>query len=121
MTHTSNSLVELCGFFARVVTEAISHRQFKHFLDATLPNFRFMICNDTVKQYSANNCYALRSKIRCTQNKVTTKITKNTTTSKKITTSKANKTYHVRIRTYKVAGGKTYYSAWSAAKAVKTK
>ena len=59
--------------------------------------------------------------IRCTQNKVTTKITKNTTTSKKITTSKANKTYHVRIRTYKVAGGKTYYSAWSAAKAVKTK
>ena len=72
-------------------------------------------------RYSANNCYALRSKIRCTQNKVTTKITKNTTTSKKITTSKANKTYHVRIRTYKVAGGKTYYSAWSAAKAVKTK
>ena len=34
---------------------------------------------------------------------------------------KAKKTYYVRIRAYKKVGGKNYYSAWSAAKKVKTK
>ena len=41
--------------------------------------------------------------------------------SKKIAKLKAKKTYYVQIRTYKTAGGKNYFSAWSAAKKVKTK
>ena len=32
---------------------------------------------------------------------------------------KQGKTYYVRLRTYKTVGGKKYYSAWSAKKAVK--
>lgn len=48
-------------------------------------------------------------------------ITKNTTTSKKITGLKAKKTYYVRIRTYKTVSGTKYYSSWSAIKSVKTK
>ena len=34
---------------------------------------------------------------------------------------KGGKKYYVRIRTYYKKGGKTYYSAWSKAKSVKTK
>lgn len=51
----------------------------------------------------------------------TAKITKNTTTSKTISKLGSKKTYYVRIRTYKTVSGKTYYSAWSAKKSVKTK
>ena len=42
-------------------------------------------------------------------------------TSAKVGKLKAKKKYFVRVRTYKKAGGKTYYSAWSKAKTVKTK
>ena len=35
--------------------------------------------------------------------------------------SYSNKTYYVKVRTYKKVGDKTYYSAWSEAKSVKTK
>lgn len=48
-------------------------------------------------------------------------VRKNKTTSKEITKLKANKKYHVRVRTYQKAGGKTYYSPWSKAKSVKIK
>ena len=51
----------------------------------------------------------------------TVNITKNKTTSKKVTGLKAKKTYYVRIRTYKTVGGVKYYSGWSASKKVKTK
>ena len=34
---------------------------------------------------------------------------------------KKKNVYYVRVRTYKKSGGKTYYSSWSAPKAVKTK
>ena len=51
----------------------------------------------------------------------TVTVPKNTTTSKKIINLKAKTTYYVRVRTYKTVGGKKYYSAWSKAKAVKTK
>ena len=44
-----------------------------------------------------------------------------TKASGKITGLKAKKKYYVRIRTYTVTGGTTYYSAWSKAKSVKTK
>lgn len=42
-------------------------------------------------------------------------------TSKKIKKLKAKKKYYVQIRTFKKTDGKTYYSGWSAAKAVKTR
>ena len=42
-------------------------------------------------------------------------------TSKKITKLKPKKRYYVRVRAYKKVGKTTYYSAWSKAKAVKTK
>ncbi|MBR3738652.1 MAG: calcineurin-like phosphoesterase, partial [Eubacterium sp.] len=48
-------------------------------------------------------------------------VSKNTTTSKKITKLKAKKTYYVRIRTYKTVSGKKYYSSWSSSKKIKTK
>lgn len=38
-----------------------------------------------------------------------------------VTNLNGGTTYYVRVRTFKTAGGKNYYSAWSAAKAVKTK
>ncbi|MCD8018267.1 MAG: fibronectin type III domain-containing protein [Clostridiales bacterium] len=44
------------------------------------------------------------------------------TSKKRYTRSglKSGKTYYVRIRTYKTVSGKTYYSAWSNKKSVKT-
>ena len=41
--------------------------------------------------------------------------------SLKVSKLKAKKTYYVQVRTYKKVGGKTYYSSWSRAKAVKTR
>ena len=37
-----------------------------------------------------------------------------------VTVAKAKTTYYVRIRTFKKASGKTYFSSWSAVKTVKT-
>lgn len=58
-------------------------------------------------------------------NAKTKKFKKTATTSAKISKLSAKKTYYVRIRTYKTVteGGKskTYYSAWSAVKKIKTK
>ena len=51
----------------------------------------------------------------------TVTIKKAKTVSRTIKGLKAGKTYYVRIRTYKTVGKQTYYSAWSKAKAVKTK
>ena len=41
-------------------------------------------------------------------------------TSKAIGKLKAKTRYYVRVQTFKNVGGKTYYSAWSAKKGVKT-
>ena len=43
------------------------------------------------------------------------------TKSKTVKNLKAKKKYYVQIRAYKTISGKTYYSAWSAVKAVKTR
>ena len=51
----------------------------------------------------------------------TVTITKNKTLSKTVKKLKAKKKYYVQVRTYKTSGGKNYYSAWSAKKAIKTK
>ena len=42
-------------------------------------------------------------------------------TTKKITGLKKNTYYYVRIRTYMISSGKTFYSKWSGVKSVKTK
>lgn len=49
------------------------------------------------------------------------KISDNSTTSQKITGLKRNRKCYVRIRTYKVVSGKTFYSNWSSVKTVTTK
>ncbi len=48
-------------------------------------------------------------------------VKKNKTTSLKVSKLKGGKKYYVRVCAYKKVGGKYYYSAWSKAKAVKTK
>ncbi len=53
--------------------------------------------------------------------KKTVKIKKAKTLATTIKKLAANKTYYVRIRTYTTVKKKTYYSAWSKVKAVKTK
>jgi hypothetical protein len=42
-------------------------------------------------------------------------------TSKRIAKLQSKRRYYVRVRTYRKVGGKTYYSAWSAAKSVRVK
>ena len=64
-------------------------------------------------QYSTNKDFKSGNK--------NVKISNNNTTSKKITKLTGNKTYYVRIRTYKVVNNKTYYSSWSASKKITTK
>ena len=63
--------------------------------------------------------YALNSKF--TKSKKSVKVTKPGAVSKKIANLKAKKKYWVRIRTYKMVSGNTYYSTWSKAKTVTTK
>lgn len=43
------------------------------------------------------------------------------TTSQRVSGLKAKTTYYVRVRTTKAVGGRTYYSAWSAAKSTTTR
>lgn len=51
----------------------------------------------------------------------TVTISRNSTTSKKISKLSARKKYYVRVRTYKTVNGVKYYSAWSKAESVTTK
>ena len=62
--------------------------------------------------------YSLKSNLK---NAKTVTIKSNKTTSKTIKNLMAKKKYYVRIKTYKKVGTKTYSSAWSKAKTVKTK
>ncbi|MBR1628711.1 MAG: preprotein translocase subunit TatA, partial [Lachnospiraceae bacterium] len=64
-------------------------------------------------QYATNSSF--------TQGKKTVKITSSSTTKKEIKKLSAKKKYYVRIRCYKTASGKTYYSDWSKTKTVTTK
>ncbi|MBQ9532277.1 MAG: hypothetical protein IJR70_09430 [Eubacterium sp.] len=63
--------------------------------------------------------YATNSKF--TNNKKLVTIKGTGSTSKKVSSLKSKKKYYVRVRTYKTVNNKKYYSAWSAAKTVKTK
>ena len=49
------------------------------------------------------------------------KAVKTKATTKTLTKLAKNKKYYVRVRTYKVVSGKTYYSSWSGAKTVTIK
>ncbi|MBR3149532.1 MAG: fibronectin type III domain-containing protein [Eubacterium sp.] len=62
--------------------------------------------------------YATSSKFKGAK---TVTVSKNKTTSKKITKLKSKKKYYFRIRTYKKVGSQKYYSSWSKAKSVKIK
>ena len=61
--------------------------------------------------------YATNKKFSKGAKKVVVK--KSATVSTTLSGLKAKKTYYVRVRALKKVGGKTYYSAWSAAKSVK--
>ncbi|MBR5315746.1 MAG: hypothetical protein IKU44_03050, partial [Firmicutes bacterium] len=63
--------------------------------------------------------YATNSKF--TKGKKTVKITSYKTTSKKISSLSAKKTYYVKVRTYKTVDGEKFYSDWSKVKTIKTK
>ena len=62
--------------------------------------------------------YATNKNFTSAKTKTLTSYKKNTLTLTGLT---AKKTYYVRVRTYKTVNGKKYYSAWSAAKSMKTK
>ena len=64
-------------------------------------------------QYSTSSTFKSGNK--------TVTVTPNSIASKKITKLEAKKKYYVRVRTFKTAGGKKYYSGWSDAKAVTTR
>lgn len=64
-------------------------------------------------QYSTSRTFSSGNKTKT--------ITKNSTTALTVTKLTKNKTYYVRIRAYKKASGKTYYSSWSSAKKVTIK
>ncbi|MDO5549486.1 MAG: leucine-rich repeat domain-containing protein [Eubacteriales bacterium] len=51
----------------------------------------------------------------------TVSVSKNKTVSRKVKKLKAKKKYYVRLRTYKVVGGKKHYSSWTKSKTVTTK
>lgn len=55
------------------------------------------------------------------KNNKTVTVSKNKTTSKKISKLKSKKKYYVRIRTYKTVGKTKYYSSWSKSKSVTVK
>lgn len=62
-------------------------------------------------QYSTSKTFSSANK--------TKKVSGASKSSVKLSSLKKGKTYYVRIRTYKVVNGKTYYSAWSTQKSVK--
>lgn len=62
-------------------------------------------------QYSKKSNFSSKKSVKIKTNTTSTTI-------KKLT---KNKKYYIRIRTYKTINSKTYYSAWSAVKSVKTK
>lgn len=55
------------------------------------------------------------------KNKKTKKIKSKKAVKGQIVAKKAKKTHYVRVRSYRIRNGKTYYSSWSNVKTVKTK
>ncbi len=65
-------------------------------------------------QYSTNSKFSKKTI-------VTKTVKKNAITKLTVKKLRTGKTYYVRIRTYKTANGKKYYSAWSKVKKVRIK
>jgi hypothetical protein len=63
-------------------------------------------------QYATSSRFSSAKKVKVTSYKTTTKNISSLTKGKK---------YYVRVRSYKVVNGKTYYSVWSSAKSVTIK
>lgn len=70
------------------------------------------------KKYSG---YEVRYSLKSSMSKAKTVKAGKTKTSKKITKLKSKKKYYVQVRTYKIVGGKKYYSSWSSKKSIRTK
>nr|MCR4955455.1 hypothetical protein [Lachnospiraceae bacterium] len=85
------------------------------------PSLTKVICSGT-KKYTATwkkNSKASGYQIEygtssALTNATKVKITSTSTTSKKVTVSKSQKNYYVRIRSYVTVGKYTYYSGWSS-------
>ena len=77
----------------------------------------------TWKKVSGVNGYEIQvaTDKKFKKNKKTVTIKKQKTTKTTVKKLKAKKKYYVRVRTYKVANGKKFYSSWSKVKSVKTK
>ncbi|MBQ8077929.1 MAG: hypothetical protein IJ235_06070, partial [Eubacterium sp.] len=62
---------------------------------------------------------------RCTKNNFSANVqtykVKGTSTQKTIKSLKSKTVYYIRVRSYKVINGTTYYSPWSAVKSIKCK
>lgn len=65
--------------------------------------------------------YQVRWSLKSSMKGAKTKTVKGASkTSAKVSKLKGGRTYYVQVRSYKKVGGKTYYSTWSEAEAVKT-
>ncbi len=74
------------------------------------------------KQTTQTTGYQIRYSLKSSMANATIKtVSKNTTTTKKITKLQAKKKYYVQVRTYKTVNGTKYYSKWSNKKSVTTK
>lgn len=73
----------------------------------------------TVKKASSISGYQIQYGTK--KNFKGAKSVKTTATTKTLTKLAKNKKYYVRVRTYKVVNGKTYYSSWSGSKTVTIK
>lgn len=74
------------------------------------------------KQATQTTGYQIRYSLKSSMaNAKTVTVSKNASTSKKVTKLKAKKKYYVQVRTYKTVNGTKYFSKWSGKKAVKTK
>ena len=76
----------------------------------------------TAKNLKKTTGYQIRYSLKKTmKNSKSVLVKKNKTTSKTFKKLKAKKKYWVQIRTYKLSGGRKYFSGWSVKKYVKTK
>lgn len=67
------------------------------------------------------NGYQIRYSLKKSMSGATTKAVKKSSSGKTISKLKGGKTYYVQVRTYTKKNGTTFYSKWSAKKAVKTR
>ena len=87
-------------------------------LTAAKKSLKVTITKKTTQVTGYEVQYSTSKSFKSAKTKTLTSYKKNTLT---LSGLKAKTTYYVRVRTYKTVNGKKYYSAWSAAKSLKTK